>query len=189
MHLFFPYYPFFTWNYCQYWYDMLSEEYVYCVSDQEMKTIGVDNESGMMSPSRMLNTTFGDELRLFNMNRSKVMGVALKDRSAVLPAGHMGNFAFWFDSESGDFVSSSYYGPRLPKWVQKFNKKKLCQKYLSQEWDLLLSSKNYDESLVDNSVYEAPFNGEKYPKFPHDLPALVEQNGMGLIKTTPFGNS
>lgn len=172
-----------------YWYDMLSEEYVYCVSDQEMKTIGAENESGMMSPSRMLNTTFGDELRLFNMNRSKVIGVALKDRSAVLPAGHMANFAFWFDSESGDFVSSSYYGPRLPKWVQKFNKKKLCQKYLSQEWDLFLSSKNYDESLVDNSVYEAPFNGEKYPKFPHDLPALVEQNGMGLIKTTPFGNS
>ncbi|MFT4877841.1 MAG: putative AlkP superfamily pyrophosphatase or phosphodiesterase, partial [bacterium] len=89
------------------WYDKNVEEYSYCVSDAEMNTIGADNESGKMSPSKMLNTTFGDELRLFTMNKSKVIGVALKDRSAVLPAGHMGDFAFWLDSETGDFVSSS----------------------------------------------------------------------------------
>ena len=171
------------------WYDKTTEDYSYCVSDAEMNTIGAVNESGKMSPSKMLNTTFGDELRLFTMNRSKVIGVALKDRSAVLPAGHMGNFAFWLDSETGNFVSSSYYGLRLPKWVQKFNKKDLCQEYLSQKWDLLLNSKMYDESLVDNSVYEAAFTGEKYPTFPHDLPSLVELNGKGLIKSTPFGNS
>ena len=55
------------------WYDKKTEEYSYCVSDAEMKTIGADNESGMMSPSKMLNTTFGDELRLFTMNKSKVI--------------------------------------------------------------------------------------------------------------------
>ena len=171
------------------WYDKNTEEYSYCVSDAEMKTIGADNESGMMSPSKMLNTTFGDELRLFTMNKSKVIGVALKDRSAVLPAGHMGDFAFWLDSETGDFVSSSYYGLRLPKWAQKFNKNNHCEAYLSEKWELLLNSKLYDESLVDNSVYEEAFNGEKYPKFPHDLPSLVVLNGKGLIKSTPFGNS
>ena len=171
------------------WYDKNVEEYSYCVSDAEMNTIGADNESGKMSPSKMLNTTFGDELRLFTMNKSKVIGVALKDRSAVLPAGHMGDFAFWLDSETGDFVSSSYYGLRLPKWAQKFNKKDHCEAYLSQKWELLLNSKLYDESLVDNSVYEEAFIGEKYPKFPHDLPSLVELNGKGLIKSTPFGNS
>ena len=171
------------------WFNKTTEEYSYCVSDTEMNTIGADNESGKMSPSKMLNTTFGDELRLFTMNRSKVIAVALKDRSAVLPAGHMGDFAFWLDSETGDFVSSSYYGLRLPKWAQKFNKKNLCEEYLSQKWDLLLHSKMYDESLVDNSVYESAFIGEKYPKFPHDLPKLVAENGMGLIKSTPFGNT
>ena len=171
------------------WFDKTTEEYSYCVADAEMNTIGADNESGKMSPSKMLNTTFGDELRLFTMNRSKVIAVALKDRSAVLPAGHMGNFAFWLDSETGDFVSSSYYGLRLPKWVQKFNKKDDCEVYLSQKWELLLNSKLYDESLVDNSAYEGAFAGEKYPKFPHDLPGLVEENGKGLIKSTPFGNT
>lgn len=171
------------------WFDKTLEEYSYCVSDNEMNSIGTENASGKMSPSKMLNTTFGDELRLFTMNRSKVIGVALKDRSAVLPAGHMGDFAFWLDSETGDFVSSSYYGLRLPKWAQKFNKKDLCEEYLSQKWELLLDAKSYDESLVDNSVYEGAFEGEKYPKFPHDLPVLLEQNGKGLIKSTPFGNS
>ena len=171
------------------WYDREIEEYSYCVSDAEMNTVGAENASGKMSPSKMLNTTFGDELRLFTMNRSKVIAVAMKDRSAVLPAVHMGNFAFWLDSETGDFVSSSYYGPRLPKWAQKFNKKDLCEEYLSQKWELLLPLKRYDESLVDNSAYEGAFAGEKYPKFPHDLPSLIEHNGKGLIKGTPFGNS
>ena len=171
------------------WYDREFEDYSYCVSDAEMNTVGAENASGKMSPAKMLTTTLGDELRLFSMNRSKVISVALKDRSAVLPGGHMANFAFWLDSETGDFVSSSYYGLRLPKWAQKFNKKDLCETYLSEEWDLLLPSKAYDESLNDNSAYEEAFIGEKYPKFPHDLPELVEKNGKGLIKATPYGNS
>lgn len=172
-----------------YWYDRELEEYGYCVSDTEMNTVGADNESGKMSPAKMLTTTLGDELRLFSMNRSKVISIGLKDRSAVLPGGHMANFAFWLDSETGDFVSSSYYGLRLPKWAQKFNKKDLCEAYLSEKWELLLPSKAYDESLNDNSAYEEPFSGQKYPKFPHDLPELLKENGKGLIKATPYGNT
>lgn len=171
------------------WYKRTQETYTYCVSDSNEKTIGADNKSGEMSPRKMLTTTLGDELRLFSMNRSKVVAIGLKDKAAVIPAGHMGNVALWLDSESGNFVSSSYYGPRLPKWVQKFNKKNLTQDYLSQDWDLLLPTKFYDESLVDNSVYESPFKGQKYPKFPYKLSELVEFNGNGLIKTTPYGNS
>jgi len=172
-----------------YWYDRELEEYLYCVSDADMNTVGADNESGKMSPAKMLTTTLGDELRLFSMNRSKVISIGLKDRSAVLPGGHMANFAFWLDSETGDFVSSSYYGPRLPKWAQKFNKKDLCEAYLSEKWEFLLPSKSYDESLNDNSAYEEPFAGQKYPKFPHDLPELLKENGKGLIKATPYGNT
>ena len=172
-----------------YWYDRELEEYGYCVSDTDMNTVGADNESGKMSPAKMLTTTLGDELRLFSMNRSKVISIGLKDRSAVLPGGHMANFAFWLDSETGDFVSSSYYGLRLPKWAQKFNKKDLCEAYLSEKWELLLPSKAYDESLNDNSAYEEPFAGQKLPKFPHDLPELLKENGKGLIKATPYGNT
>lgn len=171
------------------WFQRDSESYEYCVSDKSETTIGAENSSGQMSPRKMLTTTLGDELKLFSMNRSKVIAIALKDRSAVLPAGHMGDLALWLDSKTGNFVSSSYYGPRLPKWVQRFNKKGVCDSYLNQKWDLLLPSKHYDESLTDNSSYEAPFKGMKYPKFPYDLASLVEENGKGIIKTTPFGNS
>ena len=171
------------------WFDKKSQTYKYCVGDENKYTLGADNASGKMSPQQMLNTTIGDELRLFTMNRSKVIGIGLKDRSAILPAGHMGNYAFWFDSESGDFVSSSYYSDHLPKWLSQFNKKNLCEEYLSHDWDLLLDSKMYDESLVDNSVYEEKFLGEKFPKFPHRLPDLLPKNGLGLIKATPFGSS
>ena len=133
-------------------YDRKLEEYGYCVSDTDMNTVGADNESGKMSPAKMLTTTLGDELRLFSMNRSKVISIGLKDRSAILPGGHMANFAFWLDSETGDFVSSSYYGLRLPKWAQKFNKKDLCEAYLSEKWELLLPSKAYDESLNETAL-------------------------------------
>lgn len=170
------------------WYQREKGTYTYCVSDNNEKTIGAANASGQMSPRKMLTTTLGDELRLFSMNRSKVVAVGLKDRSAVLPAGHMGNVALWLDSETGDFVSSSYYGPRLPKWAQKFNKQDHLESYLSKDWVPLNPIKTYDESLVDNSVYEAPFKGQKYPKFPYRLSELQEQNGKGIIKTTPFGN-
>lgn len=171
------------------WFDREKQDYVYCTSDENMTTVGADNVSGKMSPSRMLNTTIGDVLQLSNMSRSKVIGIALKDRSAILPAGHMAQGAYWLDSETGDFISSSYYGMRLPKWLRKFNKEDRCEGYLSQKWNLLLDAKQYNESLVDNSVYEGAFTGEKYPKFPHDLPKLLAENGKGLIKATPFGNS
>lgn len=171
------------------WYNKSQDIYSYCVSDSTMSTVGAENTSGKMSPAKLLNTTFGDELRLFSMNRSKVISVALKDRSAVLPGGHMANGSFWLDSETGDFVSSSFYGSYLPKWVQDFNNANLCESYLSKQWNLLLKASKYDESLEDASIYEENFNGEKAPIFPHDLPMLTALNGKGIIKSTPFGNS
>ena len=171
------------------WYNKSLDKYSYCVSDSTMSTVGAENASGKMSPAKLLNTTFGDELRLFSMNRSKVIAVALKDRSAVLPGGHMANGSFWLDSETGDFVSSSFYGLNLPKWVQYFNNANFCESYLSKQWNLLLKASKYDESLEDNSIYEEVFNGEEAPIFPHDLPTLTALNGKGIIKSTPFGNS
>jgi predicted AlkP superfamily pyrophosphatase or phosphodiesterase len=171
------------------WYSKSLDKYSYCVSDSTMSTVGAENASGKMSPAKLLNTTFGDELRLFSMNRSKVIAVALKDRSAVLPGGHMANGSFWLDSETGDFVSSSFYGLNLPKWVQDFNNANFCESYLSKQWNLLLKASKYDESLEDNSIYEEVFNGEEAPIFPHDLPTLAALNGKGIIKSTPFGNS
>ena len=85
-----------------------------------MTTIGDTSSSGKMSPHNMLTTTFSDELKLFN--NGKVIGISLKDRGAILPAGHSANAAYWMDS-NGSWISSSYYMDALPEWLQEENDK------------------------------------------------------------------
>src|SRR5581483_3654322 len=63
-----------------------------------------------------------------------VVGISIKDRSAILPAGHMADAAYWFDSSSGNFVSSTYYMQSLPPWVADFNRSRPADRYASREW-------------------------------------------------------
>lgn len=94
----------------------------YCCADTTVKSVGSDSREGQMSPRKMLGTTIGDELHLATDFHSKVIGVALKDRAAILPAGHSANAAYWWDTSAGHFVSSTFYMNDLPKWVKDFNK-------------------------------------------------------------------
>lgn len=95
---------------------------VYCCSDNNVEPVGSANDAGRMSPANLLSTTIGDQLRLATDFKSKVIGVALKDRAAILPAGRSANAAYWYDVKGGKFVSSTYYMDRLPQWVESFNK-------------------------------------------------------------------
>ena len=94
----------------------------YCCSDSTVKSVGTDNDKGLMSPRNMLATTIGDQLRLHTDFRSRVIGVSYKDRAAIFPAGHSANAAYWLDTKNSRFITSSYYMTALPKWVQEFNK-------------------------------------------------------------------
>lgn len=95
---------------------------VYCCTDPKVRSVGSDSREGQMSPHRMLATTIGDELQTATDFRSKVIGVALKDRASILPAGHAADAAYWWDTSAGHFVSSTYYMKELPQWVQDFNR-------------------------------------------------------------------
>lgn len=95
---------------------------VYCCQDNKVKSVGSNSAEGQMSPHRMLSTTIGDELKIATDYKSKVIGVALKDRAAILPAGHGADAAYWWDKSAGHFVTSTYYMDKLPDWVEKFNK-------------------------------------------------------------------
>lgn len=145
-------------------------------------------KTGQMSPRNMIAGTFGDELRLFNNLQSKVVGIALKDRGSILPAGHTGN-AYWFDGESGEWISSTFYHSELPKWLNDFNALNLTENYLGQTWKPLLPLKEYTSSLPDDNPYEGMLKGKKKPVFPYNLKELAEINGKGIIRVTPFGNS
>ena len=105
------------------------------VSDDQVRLLGGSGSDGA-SPRRLLVSTVGDELKRSGHGASKVIGMSLKDRSAILPSGHMADGAYWYDSKAGNFVSSTYYFADLPEWVKAFNARRLADKYACSEWSL-----------------------------------------------------
>lgn len=98
---------------------------VYCTDDPTVTGVGSNSPAGKMSPRNLLVTTIGDELKLATNFRSRVIGVALKDRASILPAGHTPDAAYWFDDETGRFITSTYYRKSLPQWLNDFNQRDL----------------------------------------------------------------
>jgi predicted AlkP superfamily pyrophosphatase or phosphodiesterase len=171
------------------WYVRSLGKSMYCAGDSTVTAVGGSANSGKISPRNMFSTTISDELRFSTNKRSKVVGIAIKDRGAALPAGHLGD-AYWYDSNTGNFMTSTYYHQELPKWVIDFNNKKLADKYLSQTWETLFPVASYIQSIADNNAFEGPFFGKDNTAFPYNLAELKEDNGgYGLLGTTPFGNS
>ncbi|MFM7894377.1 MAG: alkaline phosphatase family protein, partial [Flavobacterium sp.] len=112
-----------------------------------------------MSPRNLQSSTMTDELKLSTNFKGKVIGISIKDRGAILPAGHFADWAFWY-SKTGAFISSTYYGEKLPDWATQFNAEKNYLKYVNKGWDLLKPKETYNESLTDNNPYE----GKLYKK-------------------------
>lgn len=102
---------------------MIDGKPVSSCDDISVDGVGTSGKAGHRSPRNMLATTIGDELKQAFDFECKVMGVAIKDRASILPAGHSADAAYWWDSEVGHFVTSSYYMDRLPGWVEKFNRR------------------------------------------------------------------
>lgn len=162
---------------------------MYCTQDDNVNGVGTTSDAGKQSPRNLLVSTITDQLKLATNFRSKVIGIAIKDRGGILPAGHFADAAYWFEGGSGDWVSSTFYMQELPAWVKQFNAQKLAEKYLQQDWNTLYPIDTYVQSIEDDNNYEATFRGEDAPVFPKKLGALVKDNGLGLIRTTPFGNT
>jgi predicted AlkP superfamily pyrophosphatase or phosphodiesterase len=151
----------------------------------------------------LLATTVTDELKLASGRRSKVIGVSLKDRAAILPAGHLADGAYWLDDRSGSWITSSYYTNThtpwgtnaLPEWVASFNRLNRVGGYLKTNWTPLKDLTAYSASLPNDDPSKKKLSKtEDHLGFPHDLPAIFDQeatnnNKYGLIRATPFGNS
>ncbi len=172
------------------WYDKVLKKFIYCVDDANYKTVGTLS-GGNKSPFRMVTTTVTDQLRLAQNMRGKTIGVAIKDRSSILPSGHTANAAYWFQGgDDGKFITSTFYMNELPKWVQDFNNSGKANNYLNTTWDTYYNISTYTETLPDNNEYEGIFNGKTTPTFPYNLSELRKLNGnYNLLKTIPFGNS
>jgi predicted AlkP superfamily pyrophosphatase or phosphodiesterase len=171
------------------YFDRETNSETYCVSDPTKNSVGSQSAAGKMSPRKLLSTTLGDELKLHTVQKSKVIGIALKDRGAILPAGHSANAAYWFDGSNGCWISSDYYMKELPAWVKEFNSKSLPKTYLQKGWNTLLPIEQYTESIKDDNVFESVHNGKEKAVFPYDYSKQLQSGSVEIIKSTPYGNS
>ena len=170
------------------WFDRKENKTVYCTDDPAARGTGSLSAAGKMSPRHELAPTLGDELKLYYTQRSKVIGIALKDRASILPAGHNADAAYWY--EKGSFISSKWYLDTLPAWVIDFNEAKHADKACSSAWTTLFPVNTYKASLSDNNPYEGTFIGETAPVFPHNIPELMQANGgLNIIRGIPAGNT
>ena len=115
------------------WYDRESGATVTSVSDSKSKMVGGVPGAAGSSPRRLLVSTIGDELKMHGVP-SKTIGVSIKDRSAILPVGHMADGAYWYDPDSNHWVTSTYYRSELPDWVRKLNDEQTYRQFLGAKW-------------------------------------------------------
>lgn len=171
------------------WFDQVSGKGVYCTEDSTAQTVGSNNPSvGKMSPKNLLVSTVTDQLRIATNFRNKTIGVAIKDRGSILPAGHTANGAYWFDSKTGNWVTSTFYMKDLPQWVKNYNAKKMPSEYLKKGWQLLLPADQYTQSTADDVPWEGKMPGNPKPVFPYELAGLAG-DAFGVVTNTPWGNT
>jgi len=166
------------------WYDPETKKNVYCTEDSSVSTVGsTPSSEGNMSPKNMLTTTITDELRLATNFKGKVIGISLKDRGSILPAGHAANAAYWYQGSTGNWITSTYYMKEVPTWIADYNKLKLANKFYAKNWETLYPINTYVNSTKDENAYEG-----KSSTFPHQLTQNVDKN-FDAIRSTPYGNT
>ncbi len=178
------------------WYSRAEGKKVYCAEDSTATGVGMPRNDpgpkGQMSPIRMHASTWPDELK-HHFTRPDgiapiVIGASMKDRGAILPAGHSADAAYWLNK--GDFITSNHYLESLPDWVKNFNTSDALESRLNEGWKLRDKKETYTGSCVDNNPYEGKWKGSPRPTFPYDLKALAETNGgQDIVKGSPIGNA
>ncbi|HMK22040.1 MAG TPA: alkaline phosphatase family protein [Terriglobales bacterium] len=170
------------------WWDPQRKRMVSSVEDDSTQIVGVPGGEKGASPRNLMSSTLGDELKLASGGKSRVFGVALKDRAAILPAGFAADGAYWIDHQSGAWVTSTYYRSDLPKWISDFNSSNRTGKYWDRDWrdgegNVLRSTahrkgKNGSEAGFYEVVGATPFANEYEFEFAKEL-ILYEQMGGG----------
>jgi hypothetical protein len=115
------------------WWDPQTKKHVTSVEDDTTRLLGTASGPGA-SPHNLRSDTLGDELKLATGGKARVFAISLKDRAAILPAGFSGDGAYWIDSQTGAWITSTYYAQELPGWVRNFNDSQRAKKYWNREW-------------------------------------------------------
>jgi predicted AlkP superfamily pyrophosphatase or phosphodiesterase len=169
------------------WLDRSTGKDVYCVADESVQIIGLP-AGKPMSPKNLQVETVGDVLRLASGGRSKVFGVAIKDRAAILMTGHNASAAYWLDDNL--WVTSSYYRQDLPGYLRLINEQQTIERFRGQTWSLLLAPEKYHNTGPDKNDWENPPKGFT-SEFPHRLAAKGQLTRLEYgehVLFSPFGN-
>lgn len=167
------------------WFDPIQGKNLNCVADNTVSAVGTTApNAGKASPANLLVSTVTDQLRIATNFKSKTISIGMKDRSAILPGGHSANGAYWFNDDTGNWITSTFYMKELPQWVKDFNARKLAVQYVKQGWKTLLPIEAYTESTADDQPYEDAVGKNKKPEFPYDL-----GTSPGATRSSPWGNT
>jgi predicted AlkP superfamily pyrophosphatase or phosphodiesterase len=175
------------------WYERDTGRKVKSVTDDGTSKLGGKPGEKGYSPRRLLCSTVGDELRIADGDRSKVIGISAKDRSAILPSGRRANAAYWFGTDNGNMVSSTYYFDREPDWVVRFNERHLADHWFRARWDRLLPEAEYLKRAGKDDVpwenLDKSSNDTNF--FPHVITGGAASPSRMFYKAidyTPFSN-
>ena len=171
------------------WYDRETGILFNCVDDASVNTVGSATNEGKCSPHHLKTTTVTDQLKM-TYTDAKVISLSIKDRGAILPGGHLSDGSYWFDANSGNFITSTFFEKELPAWLAAFNNEQRPQKALTSTWKTLYDISAYTESGPDDSPYEQIFPGKQAPTFPYVLSEMKEGiQDLSLFTYTPFANT
>lgn len=165
------------------WWDRASGKEMYCTFDPAHPVLGEPAKPGAgMSPANLQSTTIGDEIAA--ARRGRAFAVAGKDRSAIIPGGHLGK-ALWWSEKTGGFVTSTYYFDALPNWVSAWNDRKEFSRYRSIDWKPLHETASYLFAPNATNPVARP-NRTLGKSFPHPLQTESEANFLSMFRFTPF---
>jgi hypothetical protein len=179
------------------WYDRETSEPVYCATSPRYQQVPPSKKAdgtkgnGSGSPERLLAPTFGDALKAATDGKAKVVALSLKDRASVLPGGRRPDACYWFDVNSGNFVTSTYYRDAVHPWVADLNKERLADKWFGKDWTRFRGDLDYEKlSGPDDVVGEGKGIGQGRT-FPHPMDGGKKQIGKeyyDALYNSPFGN-
>ena len=167
------------------WWDPYLKKLINVVDDPFHRPLGGEGRSA--SPVNSLSFTVGDVLKLENMN-SRVVGVSLKDRSAILMAGRSADAAYWYETAGGNFITSTYYAREAPPWLTRWNRLRLPDTYAGKTWTRLLGDKDVYEKYAGADAIEGEWD-RKDTVFPHAIRGKPpERLYYDDFRRTPFAD-
>jgi predicted AlkP superfamily pyrophosphatase or phosphodiesterase len=167
------------------WYDPLLKKSINVVDDPVQLPVGGKGRGA--SPTNFIGFTVGDILK-HDSPQSKVVGVSMKDRSAILMGGRRADAAYWFENEGGNFITSTYYMATAPEWLKQWNARKYADQYSGKLWEKLLSDEKLYQKYAGDDAVEGEWD-RKDITFPHRIRQAPPLKGYYEdFRRTPFAD-